>query len=155
MKAGLRKTRFPLLKGPLPRCAACSLRGPQFPNLGKIQPCSGVSRLCFECSAALAGPPQALPCFVSAAGPGTDPVLAAAQWSPAEVPLPPPPAPPHTAGSFSMNPKGVQGPTGRTTQLAAGFSLPGATEGRHAFWPAHGKGCFGHSVTAVSGASLP
>lgn len=50
------------------------------------------------------------------------------------------------AGRSSRNQKGVQGPTGRTAQLAAGFSRE-PQKGGHAFCPAHCKGCFGHAVT--------
>lgn len=118
------------LQVPLPglRLGACC----SFPQGG---------RLCFECSAALAGPPRALPCFVSAAGPSTDTILAAAQGSHRGFLLP------RTVGRFSMNQKGVQGPTGRNAQRAAGFSRE-PQKGGHAFCPAHCKGCFGHAVTS-------
>lgn len=112
---------------------------------------SGFPLFCFERSAALAGPPWALPCFVSAAGPSTDAVLAADQQSPVEVS-----SFPRTAGSFSMNQKGVHGPTGRTAQLAAGFSLQGATEGRARLLSSpRQRLLWAGSYHWVSGASIP
>lgn len=117
--------------------------GPQFPNIGKIQPpsrlrpglrlgaccgCPQGGRLCFECSAALAGPPRALPCFVSAAGPSTDTILAAAQGSRRGVLLPP------NCWPFQYEPKGCAGANWQKC-ITSSRILPGATEGRARLLP--------------------
>lgn len=153
---------FPCQIGPLPRYLVPSL-GLSFPTLGRFDhgpgslPASGLAPAAaalrqggFVLSAQLLwlGHPGALPCFVSAAGPTTDTILAAAQWSRGGFLLP------RNAGCFSRNQKGVQGPTGRTAQLAAGFSRE-PQKGGHAFCPAHCKGCFGHAVTRGVCARFP
>lgn len=135
---------------PLPNWAAAQMcttfSRPQFPNLGKIQPrswfpsslklgpcCSSPQggRLCFECSAALAGPRWALPCFVSAAGLSTDAVLAAAQRSPVER-FPPS----QNCWPLQYEPKGCAEQNCTTSSRI----LPGATEGQARLLPSSLQG---------------
>lgn len=135
---------FPLQVGRLPRCAVPSL-GLSFPTLGRFNgalgslPASGLAPAAaalgeggFVLSAQLlwlGHPGRALPCFVSAAGPSTDTILAASGTAePQRVP----PSP--NCWPVQYEPKGCAGANWHDCATSSRI-LPGATEERALLLP--------------------